>query len=46
MSAEPPVARELRINHKRYWSFNLGLNLKIAHFRLRLHSANQQANHR
>ena len=41
----PPAARELRVNHKKSWSFNLQLNLKIAHFRVRLHSANQWPNH-
>ena len=40
-----PAARELRLNHKQSWSFNLRLNLKIANFRVRLHGANQQANH-
>ena len=46
MSVDPPAARELRINQKKSWSFNLRLNLKIANFRVRLHGANQQANHR
>ena len=32
----PPAARELRINHKKSWSFNLQLNLKIANFRVHL----------
>ena len=40
-SADPPAARELHVNHKQFWSFNLRLNLKIAHFRVRLHGANQ-----
>ena len=44
-SADPPAARELRVNHTKSWSFNLRLNLKIANFRVRLHGANQQANH-
>ena len=29
-------ARELRVNHKISWSFNLRLNLKIANFWVRL----------
>ena len=40
------AACELRVNHKKSWSFNLRLNLKIANFWVRLHGANQQANHR
>ena len=40
-SADPPAASELHVNHKQFWSFNLRLNLKIAHFRVRLHGANQ-----
>ena len=45
-SADPPAAHELRVNHKKSWSFNLRLNLKIANFRVHLYGANQQANHR
>ena len=42
----PPTARELHVNHKKSWSFNLQLNLKIGKFQVRLHGANQRPNHR
>ena len=31
-SGGPPAACELHVNHKKSWSFNLQLNLKIANF--------------
>ena len=32
-----PAARELSVNPKKSWSLNFRLNLKIAHFRVRLY---------